>query len=139
MTNYIYAPWTPEQEAQAIRWRKRGMTYAEVAQQMHVSKTTAEKRLKDICARNPGIFDKDTPTCASVAMPRRVINGTTTDLYMCPICPRLQGRAQWTTRRLRALVFNQERQMTKHIHAEYRAALALIEKHAEIWTPKEAA
>ena len=31
MTNYIYAPWTPEQEAQAIRWRKRGMTYAEVA------------------------------------------------------------------------------------------------------------
>ena len=51
MTNYIYAPWTPEQEAQAIRWRKLGMTYAEVAQQMHVSKTTAEKRLKDICAR----------------------------------------------------------------------------------------
>ena len=82
MTNYIYAPWTPEQEAQAIRWRKLGMTYAEVAQQMHVSKTTAEKRLKDICARNPGIFDKDTPTSASVAMPRRVINGTTTDLYV---------------------------------------------------------
>lgn len=82
MTNHIYAPWTPEQEAQAIRWRKRGMTYAEVAQQMHVSKTTAEKRLKDICARNPGIFDKDTPTCASVAMPRMVINGTTTDLYV---------------------------------------------------------
>lgn len=81
MTNYIYAPWTPEQEAQAIRWRKRGMTYAEVAQQMHVSKTTAEKRLKDICARNPGIFDKDTPTSAR-AMPRRVINGTTTDLYV---------------------------------------------------------
>ena len=25
-----------------------------------------------------------------------------------------------------------------HIHAaEYRAALTLIEKHAEIWTPKE--
>ena len=82
MTNYIYAPWTPEQEAQAIRWRKRGMTYAEVAQQMHVSKTTAEKRLKDICARNPGIFDKDTPTSASVAPSHRVINGTTTELYV---------------------------------------------------------
>ena len=28
MTNYIYAPWTPEQEAQAIRWRKpRTLTY----------------------------------------------------------------------------------------------------------------
>ena len=80
MTNYIYAPWTPEQEAQAIRWRKRGMTYAEVAQQMHVSKAIAEKRLKDICARNPGILDKDTST--SVAMPRRVINSTTTDLYV---------------------------------------------------------
>ena len=80
MTNYIYAPWTPEQEAQAIRWRKRGMTYAEVAQQMHVSKTIAGKRLKDICARNPGILDKDTST--SVAMPRRVINSTTTDLYV---------------------------------------------------------
>ena len=82
MTNYIYAPWTPEQEAQAIRWRKRGMTYAEVAQQMHVSRATAEKRLKDICARNPGIFDKDMPSSASVALPRRVINGTTTDLYV---------------------------------------------------------
>ena len=82
MTNYIYAPWTPEQEAQAIRWRKRGMTYAEVAQQMHVSRATAEKRLKDICARNPGIFDKDMPSSASVAMPRRVINSTTTDLYV---------------------------------------------------------
>ena len=80
MANHIYAPWTPEQEAQAIRWRKRGMTYAEVAQQMHVSKTIAEKRLKDILARNPGILDKDTPT--SVAMPRMVINGTTTDLYV---------------------------------------------------------
>lgn len=82
MTNHIYAPWTPEQEAQAIRWRKRGMTYAEVAQQMRVSKTTAEKRLKDICARNPGVFDKDMPDSASVALPRRVINGTTTDLYV---------------------------------------------------------
>ena len=80
MANHIYAPWTPEQEAQAIRWRKRGMTYAEVAQQMHVSKTIAEKRLKDILARNPGILDKDTPT--SVAMTRMVINGTTTDLYV---------------------------------------------------------
>ena len=80
MTNYIYAPWTPEQEAQAIRWRKRGMTYAEVAQQMHVSKTIAGKRLRDILARNPGILDKDTST--SVAMPRRVINSTTTDLYV---------------------------------------------------------
>ena len=80
MANHIYAPWTPEQEAQAIRWRKRGMTYAEVAQQMHVSKTIAEKRLKDILARNPGILDKDTPT--SVAMHRMVINGTTTDLYV---------------------------------------------------------
>ena len=80
MANHIYAPWTPEQEAQAIRWRKRGMTYAEVAQQMHVSKTIAEKRLKDILARNPGILDKDTST--RVAMPRMVINGTTTDLYV---------------------------------------------------------
>ena len=80
MANHIYAPWTPEQEAQAIRWRKRGMTYAEVAQQMHVSKTIAEKRLKDILARNPGILDKDTST--SVAMHRMVINGTTTDLYV---------------------------------------------------------
>ena len=80
MANHIYAPWTPEQEAQAIRWRKRGMTYAEVAQQMHVSKTIAEKRLKDILARNPGILDKDTST--SVAMRRMVINGTTTDLYV---------------------------------------------------------
>ena len=80
MANHIYAPWTPEQEAQAIRWRKRGMSYAEVAQQMHVSKTIAEKRLKDILARNPGILDKDTST--SVAMPRMVINGTTTDLYV---------------------------------------------------------
>ena len=82
MTNHIYAPWTPEQEAQAIRWRKRGMSYAQVAQQMHVSKTIAGKRLKEILARNPGIFDKDTPTSASVAMLRRVINGTTTDLYV---------------------------------------------------------
>ena len=80
MANHIYAPWTPEQEAQAIRWRKRGMTYAEVAQQMHVSKTIAGKRLKDILARNPGILDKDTST--SVAMHRMVINGTTTDLYV---------------------------------------------------------
>ena len=82
MTNRIYAPWTPEQEAQAIRWRKRGMTYAEVAQQMHVSKSIAESRLKDICARNPGIFDKDTPTSANFAQPRRVISGTTTELYV---------------------------------------------------------
>ena len=80
MANHIYAPWTPEQEAQAIRWRKRGMTYAEVAQQMHVSKPIAGKRLKDILARNPGILDKDTST--SVAQPRRVINSTTTDLYV---------------------------------------------------------
>ncbi len=82
MTNYIYAPWTPEQEAQAVRWRKRGMTYAAVAQQMHVSKTIAVKRLKDICARNPGIFDKDIPSSANVAQPRRVINSTTTELYV---------------------------------------------------------
>ena len=80
MTNHKYAPWTPEQEAQAIRWRKRGMTYAEVARQMNVSKTVAENRLKEILARNPGILDKDTST--SVAQPRRVINGTTTDLYV---------------------------------------------------------
>ena len=80
MTNHIYAPWTPEQEAQAVRWRKRGMTYAEVAQQMNVSKTVAENRLKEILARNPGILDKDTPT--SVAQPLRVINGTTTELYV---------------------------------------------------------
>ena len=80
MTNHIYAPWTPEQEAQAIRWRKRGMSYAQVAQQMHVSKTIAGKRLKEILARNPGILDKDTST--SVTLPRRVINGTTTDLYV---------------------------------------------------------
>ena len=28
MTNHIYAPWTPEQEMQAIRWRKRGLCFA---------------------------------------------------------------------------------------------------------------
>ena len=82
MTNHIYAPWTPEQEAQAIRWRKRGMTYAEVAQQMNVSKTVAENRLKKILARNPGIFDKDKDTPTSAAKPRRVINSTTTELYV---------------------------------------------------------
>ena len=82
MANHIYAPWTPEQEMQAIRWRKRGMTYAEVAQQMHVSKTIAGKRLKEILARNPGIFDKDTSSSANVAQPRRVINSTTTELYV---------------------------------------------------------
>ena len=82
LTNHIYAPWTPEQEAQAIRWRKRGMTYAEVAQQMNVSKTIAENRLKKILARNPGILDKDTSSSANVAQPRRVINSTTTDLYV---------------------------------------------------------
>ena len=81
MTNHKYAPWTPEQEAQAIRWRKRGMTYAEVAQQMNVSKTIAESRLKHILARNPGIFDTDTSSSANVAQPRRVINSTTTELY----------------------------------------------------------
>ena len=82
MTNHKYAPWTPEQEAQAIRWRKRGMTYAEVAQQMNVSKTIAESRLKHILARNPGIFDTDTSSSANVAQPRRVINSTTTELYV---------------------------------------------------------
>ena len=82
MTNHIYAPWTPEQEAQAVRWRKRGMTYAEVAQQMNVSKTIAVKRLKDICARNPGIFDKDTSSSANVALPRRVINSAAKEAYV---------------------------------------------------------
>ena len=82
MTNYIYAPWTPEQEARAIRWRKRGFTYAEIAQEMRVSKTIVESRLRDIRARNPGIFDKDTPTSANFAQPRRVISGTTTELYV---------------------------------------------------------
>ena len=65
-----------------IRWRKRGMTYAAEAQQMHVSKTIAENRLRDILARNPGILDKDTSSGANVAQPRRVINSTTTDIYV---------------------------------------------------------
>ena len=29
MTNHIYAPWTPEQEMQAIRWRKRDLAALE--------------------------------------------------------------------------------------------------------------
>ena len=82
MTNYIYAPWTPEQEARVIRWRKRGLTYAEIAQEMRVSKTIVESRLKGIRARNPGILDKDIPSSANVAQPRMVINSTTTDLYV---------------------------------------------------------
>ena len=90
MTNHKYAPWTPEQEAQAIRWRKRGMTYAEVAQQMNVSKTIAESRLKDILARNPGILDKDTSSSANFAQPRRVVNSATKEAYV----PDMSGPAR---------------------------------------------
>ena len=83
MTNYIYAPWTPEQEAQAIRWRKRGMTYAYIGKQIGLlSRHAVSARMKAIRERNPGIFDKDIPSSAGVAPPRRVINGTATDLYV---------------------------------------------------------
>ena len=82
MTNYIYAPWTPEQEARAIRFRKRGFTYAEIAQEMRVSKTIVESRLRDIRARNPGILDKDTSSSAGAALPRRVINSAAKEAYV---------------------------------------------------------
>lgn len=82
MANHIYAPWTPEQEAQAIRWRKRGFTYAEIAQEMRVSKTIVESRLRDIRARNPGILDKDTSSSAGAALPRRVINSAAKEAYV---------------------------------------------------------
>ena len=82
MTNYIYAPWTPEQEARVIRWRKLGLTYAEIAQEMRVSKTIVESRLRDIRARNPGILDKDTSSSAGAALPRRVINSAAKEAYV---------------------------------------------------------
>ena len=82
MANHIYAPWTPEQEARAIRWRKRGFTYAEIAQEMRVSKTIVESRLKGIRARNPGILDKDTSSSAGAALPRRVINSAAKEAYV---------------------------------------------------------